>query len=106
VGTRFASRRRLLSPAIRSTGRWNRSPPLCGRISRDHWPAPPIAVVLLVSIHARMPHLPGIPKTHFKTRARMYALVELFPFPERLVSSACAWRDTARPSLARGIADD
>ena len=33
-------------------------------------------------IHARMPHLPGIPKTHFKTRVRMHALAELFPFPE------------------------
>jgi hypothetical protein len=30
----------------------------------------------------RMPHLPGIPKTHFKTRVRMHALAELFPFPE------------------------
>ena len=28
MGTRFASPRRWLSPAIRSTGRWNRSPPL------------------------------------------------------------------------------
>ena len=37
----------------------------------------------------RMPHLPGIPKTHFKTRVRMHALAELLPFPELLVSSAC-----------------
>ncbi|WP_420807640.1 recombinase family protein [Bradyrhizobium valentinum] len=29
-----------------------------------------------------MPHLPGIPKTHFKTRVRMHALAELFPFAE------------------------
>jgi hypothetical protein len=36
----------------------------------------------------------------------MHALAELFPFPELLVSSACRWRDTARPSPARGIADD
>src|SRR4029450_1272111 len=41
------------------------------------WPAPPIAVVLLVPIHARMTHLPGIPKTHFKTRVRMHAFAEL-----------------------------
>jgi hypothetical protein len=67
---------------------------------------PPTAVVLLVPIHARMPHLPGKLKTHFKTRVRMHALAELFPFAELLVSSDAQVKCRRLDAPAFGKAND